>query len=171
MGWQAALTTVFGIGLLTAATAAAWLGVALTARGGYRWARTSRSSRAYALAVGMIAGIVGIAGGWVVADFRAVRAHAGHSGLWWIGAAATWAAAAFWAGVAAADIAAHPQPGQSAWVVLFVLLPVFPLAVALAAGCALTIRRGASSWLSLRVSQTLFWSSLAVAFLAVPKPN
>jgi hypothetical protein len=171
MAWQTALTTVFAVGFLTVVTAASWFGVALAARGGYRWARNSRSSRAYAVAGGMIGGIMGIAGGWVVADFRAARTHLERPVRWCIGAAATWTAAAFLSGVVATDIATQPQAGQSVWVALFVLLPVLPLIASLAVGCTLTIRRGVPSWVSLRVSQTLLWSSLAVVILAVPKPN
>lgn len=154
MAWQTALTTVFAIGFLTAVTATSWFGVALAARGGYRWARNSRPSRAYAVAAGVIGGIVGIAGGWVVADFRAARTHLGRPARWWIGAMTTWTAAAFLCGVVATDIATQPQPAQSVWVVIFVLLPVLPLITSLAVGCVLTIRRGAQLDWSPRLTDT-----------------
>ena len=171
MAWQTALATVFAVASLTAVTAASWFGVALTARGGYRWARNSRSSRAYALAAGTIGGVVGIAGGWAVADFRAARAHLGRPLRWWIGAAGTWTVAALLSAVVARDIAGQPQQARSVAVGLFTLLPLFPVIASLAVGCVLTILRGARSWLRLRVAQTLFWSSFVVVVLAIPKPN
>jgi cytochrome bd-type quinol oxidase subunit 2 len=163
-----ALSFVTAIGLLVF-IGAIWFGMALTVRGGYRWAFRSTSSRVLAIGAAAAGGIVGAMGGWVVADARAVVKARGRRA--WIWAAAAWIAAGGMSELMAASVADSPQPSQHTWVLVLEWLPVLPLLATLVVALALRIRDQRSPWSSRRVPQVLFWCSFALFCLVVPKPN
>jgi hypothetical protein len=169
---QIALGTALGfvtvIGLLVL-VGAAWFGMALTVRGGYRWAYRSTSSRALALGAAAAGSIVGAMGGWVVADARVVVKARGRPA--WIGATGTWIAATGMSELLAAGVANLSQAGQRTWVLVLQWLPVLPLLATLAVVMALRIRDQRSPLSSRRVPQVLFWTSFVLFCLVVPKPN
>ncbi len=72
---------------------------------------------------------------------------------------------------AASGIAAYPQPDQIFWVMFFRLVPLLPPLIAAGFAGFIGTRRGMSSKVALRSVQVLLWGSVALIFLAVPKPN
>jgi len=144
-------------------------GVALVVRGGYRWARTSTSSSAIAMGAGVLGGLVGLLGGWVIADVRVAWRARGR--LLWLLASAAWAIAACVSGAVALDVSGTSQPNQSTWVAILEWSPAFPLVVTFGVIVGISLWRRRLAWDSAAVPQSLLWSSLALACLVAPKPN
>jgi hypothetical protein len=71
----------------------------------------------------------------------------------------------------AAGVADLPQAGQHTWVLVLEWLPVLPLLATLVAVMALRMRDQRSPLSGRLVPQVLFWTSLILLCLAVPKPN
>jgi hypothetical protein len=90
---------------------------------------------------------------------------------WSAAAALLWLAGFGLSEGAANGIAAYPQPDQILWVTFFRLVPLIPLFIAAGYACFVGIRRGLSLRVALRSVQVLLWGSMALIFLAVPKPN
>lgn len=162
------------LGVVTAAgllvfVGAVWFGAALVVRGGYRWAYRSTSSRAMAVGAGAAGSIVGVLGGWVVADIRAILRARGRSA--WLVAVAAWLASTAVSATVAMSVAEYPQPGQRIWVLMLGSLPAVPLLATLIAVAVVRVRGRRSPWASKRVPQVLFWTSVAVLALVIPKPN
>jgi hypothetical protein len=145
------------------------LGVGLVGRGAYRRARNSTSSAVMAVGAGVIGAVIGLLGGWVIADVRVAWRARGR--LLWLLAAGAWAIAAGLSEAVASDVRSLPQPNQSVWVEVLNWSPAFPLALALGVLCSLSLRRRRLTLDSARVPMTLLWSSLALACVVVPKPN
>ncbi len=90
---------------------------------------------------------------------------------WSVGAALLWLAALGTSEAASYGVATYPQPDQTLWVTIFRLVPLLPILFAAAFACFTATRRGLSLRVALRSVQVLLWSSVALIFLAVPKPN
>jgi hypothetical protein len=97
--------------------------------------------------------------------------HRSSTRPWWIAAIICWLLAASISEAIASAMGALPQQDQAASVALFRLLPALPLAlVAIVAGVRSALQ-GRRAWSTAGVPKLLFWSSLALFLLAIPKPN
>ena len=163
------LTFLFGLEL-TGVVLAAWVGVALVTRSAYRRAHGATASRSIAAASGAGGIALGILGGWLVADVLwLMRSRISGRRVWSWAAGFTWLAAftlcEFWA----TDIAQTPQANQRAGVLVLSWLPIVPLFLAGSVAGLLNVisRRDRVVTLTPKV---LFWTSLLLLFLVLPKP-
>lgn len=101
----------------------------------------------------------------------AVPQRSSRTSGWWIAATICWLLAAFASEAIATAIGALAQPDQAAWVSLFRSLPAMPpLFVVIITGIRTALYRR-RTWSTALVPKLLFWASLALLLLAIPKPN
>ncbi len=97
--------------------------------------------------------------------------HRSRTRPWWIAAIICWLLAAFVSEEIASAIGGLPQPDQTAWVAVFRVLPALPVILVATVTGVRAALHGGRMWSTASVPKLLFWVSLAVLLLAIPKPN
>jgi hypothetical protein len=70
----------------------------------------------------------------------------------------------------AGEVANYPQPDQALWVRVMTWLPVVPILLAAALVGVAVLHRATRGRLVARFAKVLFWSSLGLTLLIIPKP-
>lgn len=100
----------------------------------------------------------------------AIPPRSSHKPAWWAAGIVCCSLAAIVSEATAGGIGEVAQPDQAAWVAIFRLLPILPPALVVIVTGVRSALRGRSTWSTAGVPKLLFWSSLALLCVAIPKP-